>query len=567
MGRLSDLEVVMYLRLACVVSALALATPSFAQLENVGNLSFPTSGSPDAQRHFLRGAAILHSFGWKQAIAEFKRAQQIQPDFAMAYWGETLCYNHPLNPISDDKNPRAVLARLGPDRATRLAKAPTPRERGFLEAVEELWAEGPDWRARRVAYMQAMERLHKQFPNDDEVTTFYALALLSGARALNDDSFRMEMKAGALALDVFKRNPNHPGAVHYVIHAFDDPVHAPLALEAAHVYAKIVPAVSHAIHMPTHIFIQHGMWNEVAHQNVRAFNVARDLFEPGDTPGDMAHSGDWGEYGFLQLGDYAGARERIQMFEELAAKTKHPRLNGVIALTKARYIIETEEWKVQQDVDANASDETILANGMSAARTNDLATAERMLALLEKKAPTSTNAGAHADHGPASAEATAGKPASAAATAGKPASAEAMAGKGVSPAPMGNPDAGKSVRIMRNELAALIAEARGRKDEAINLLEEAVKIEESMRPPNGAADPIKPSHELLGEVLLRAGRGADAAKAFDATLLRMPNRARALHGAALAYAAAGNRERSSERWATLRSFWKGKPFSTTSLER
>ena len=527
----------MYLRLACLVVVLGLATPSFAQLENVGNLAFPTSGSPEAQRHFLRGAAILHSFGWKQAIAEFKRAQQLQPDFAMAYWGETLCYNHPLNPIGDDKNPRAVLARLGPNRAARLAKAPTAREKGFLEAVEELWAEGPDWRARRVAYMQAMERLHKQFPNDDEVTTFYALSLLSGARALNDDSFRLEMKAGAMALEVFKRNPNHPGAVHYVIHAFDDPVHAPLALEAAHVYARIVPAVSHAIHMPTHIFIQHGMWNEVAHQNVRAFNVARELFEPGDTPGDMSHSGDWGQYGFLQLGDYDGARERIRLFEELAAATKHPRLAGVIALTKARYIIETEEWKVDAVAD-NASDETVFANGISAARTNDLATAEKMLAILEKKAPAApAGGGAHADHG------------------GAPAT------------PAGNPDAGKSVRIMHHELAAVIAETRGNKDQAIALLQDAVKIEETMRPPNGAADPIKPSHELLGEVLLRAGKSADAAKAFDAALLRMPNRARALHGAALAYAAAGDRERSTERWTTLRSFWKGKAFSSTSLER
>ncbi len=119
----------MRLRLACVIAVLALAAPSFAQLENVGTLSFPTSGSPEAQRHFLRGAAILHSFGWKQAIAEFKRAQAAQPDFAMAYWGESLAYNHPLMGISDDKNPRAVLARLGPDRAARLAKAPTAREK------------------------------------------------------------------------------------------------------------------------------------------------------------------------------------------------------------------------------------------------------------------------------------------------------------------------------------------------------------------------------------------------------------------------------------------------------
>ena len=119
--------------LACAVLVLSLVTPASAQLENVGQLSFPTSGSAEAQRHFLRGVAILHSFGWKQAIAEFQLAQKAQPDFAMAYWGETLCYNHPLNSQMDPKEPRGVLARLGPDRAARVAKAPTDREKGFVE--------------------------------------------------------------------------------------------------------------------------------------------------------------------------------------------------------------------------------------------------------------------------------------------------------------------------------------------------------------------------------------------------------------------------------------------------
>ena len=544
--------------LAALAVTVLVGTPAMAQLENVGSLSFPTSASPDAQRHFLRGVAILHSFGWKQAIAEFKEAQRLQPDFALAYWGETLCYNHPLNAVQDDKNPRAVLARLGPTAAARLAKAPTAREKGFLQAVEALWAEGDNWRARRVAYMNAMERLHAQFPDDDEVTAFYALSLLSGARATDDSTFRPEMKAGALAMDIVKRNPNHPGATHYIIHAFDDPVHAPLGLEAAQVYAKIVPAVSHAVHMPTHIFIQHGMWNEVAHQNVRAFNVAKDLWQPGDVPGDMSHSGDWGQYGFLQLGDYAGARERIRAFEEMQATTKHPRAAGVLALVNARYTIETEEWKVQP-VAADASNETLLANGMSAVKTGDLATAEKMVALLAAKAgPASARTsaggpgggaagGAHSDHGPAPAQAAAGRPAAAAATGG-------------------GPDAGKAGRIMHHELAALVAEAKGQKDTAIALLKDAVQIEESMRPPNGAADPVKPSHEVLGELLLRAGKAADAAAAFDASLMRMPNRARALMGAAQAHAAAGHAELAAARHATLMSFWKGKPLAApTSL--
>src|SRR5262245_26680855 len=163
--------------LAVILLALSIA-PASAQFENVGTISFPTSGSPAAQQHFLRAVAILHSFGWKQAIAEFHEAQKIQPDFAMAYWGETLCYNHPLQTEQDAKAPREVLARLGATPAARLAKAPTDREKGLLQAVEVLWGPGDDWRARRVAYMNAMERLAQQYPNDDEVKTFYAVSLL-----------------------------------------------------------------------------------------------------------------------------------------------------------------------------------------------------------------------------------------------------------------------------------------------------------------------------------------------------------------------------------------------------
>jgi tetratricopeptide (TPR) repeat protein len=518
-------------RLACLLLFTLLVSPASAQLENVGNLSFPTSGSAEAQRHFLRGVAILHSFGWKQAIAEFQAAQKLQPDFAMAYWGETLCYNHPLQNEQDAKSPRAVLARLGPTPEARLAKAPTPREKGFLQAVELLWAEGDDWRKRRVAYMEAMERLHREYPKDDEVTTFFAVATLSGARALDDDTFRYEMRAGALALDVFKRNPKHPGATHYIIHSFDDPIHAPLALEAAHAFASIAPAVSHAIHMPTHIFIQHGMWELVSDQNMRAYKVARDLWQKGDSPGDMAHSLDWGQYGFLQRGDYAKAREAIGFFDEMVEMTKQPRASNARSLARSRYITETEEWKVQE-MPENATDDALLANGISAARTGNLAAAEQSERRLASKAgaPAGSAGGAasaHADHG--------GAPMPPAGAAGEQA---------------------RGVQVMQREVAALIRLAKGSKDEAVTLLQEAVRIEETMRPPNGAADPIKPSHELLGEVLMEVGKPGEAAKAFDACLLRMPNRARSLLGAARAHAAAGNRQTAAERFATLREIWK-----------
>jgi tetratricopeptide (TPR) repeat protein len=277
------------------------------------------------------------------------------------------------------------------------------------------------------------------------------------------------------------------------------------------------------------------MWNEVAHQNIRAFNIAKELWQPGDSPGDMAHSGDWGQYGFLQLGDYAGARERVRAFEEMAATTKNARATSGLSLVSARYIVETEEWKVQP-TDGNAAAHTVLANGLSAVALGDAATAEKMLALLATRAkiPAAAAAGAHADHG----------------------AAPPPAAHQTSAADEGN----RATRIMYLELAARIAESKGDRPRAIALLRDAVAIEESMRPPNGAADPIKPSHEMLGEVLLRAGQHTDAAAAFDAALLRMPKRPRSLYGAAQAYAAAGRADLARERWNTLQSFWKGKPF-------
>ena len=270
------------LTLACVTASFVAAA---VEIEDVGSITFPTSGSPEAQEHFLRGVGILYSFGWKQAIEEFRAAQQLEPNFAMAYWGESLCYNHPLLAEQDRDNPMKVLLRLGATSEERLAKAPTAKEKGYVAAVEALFMGEGSPAERRIAYMEAMRRLHESFPEDQEAATFYSLSLLSAAGPMGDESLRTRVLAGAIALEVFTANPDHPGAVHYIIHAFDDPVHAPIALPAAWKFAEIAPAVSHARHMPTHIFIQHGMWNEVSQSNQSAYEVAVELWEPGDNAG------------------------------------------------------------------------------------------------------------------------------------------------------------------------------------------------------------------------------------------------------------------------------------------
>ena len=492
-----------------VVVALLLATPATAQFAEVGSLDFPTSTqSEEAQTHFLRGVAILHSFGWKQAIEQFQAAQAADPDFALAYWGETLSYNHPLfggGPNLDEENPRAVLARLGATPTARAAKAPTDRERGFLEAVEALWSEEGAYDERRVGYMEAMGRLYDRYPEDHEVATFYALSMLAGSRALGDQSLRLEVRAGNIALKVFQQNPDHPGAPHYTIHAFDDPIHAPLALDAARRYAEIAPAVAHARHMPTHIFIQHGMWDLVSNHNQSAYEAARTLWEPGDSVGDAVHALDWGQYGDLQRGDYGKARLWIERLQEIADESEgQARAVATLPLVRARHVVETEQWRTEPVTDDSSLHE-LLATGLSAVRTGELAAAREAEAALAARAE----------------------------------------------------DGGAQDRIAYREIAASIRAAEGDADAAVALMDEAVAIVETLRLPNGAANPVKPPYELYGEILLQLDRPADALDKFETSLLRMPNRMRSLLGAARAAAAIDDADAAREHYAALAGFWIG----------
>ena len=494
------------------------AQPSQAQFENVGSLEFPTSASAEAQNHFLRGAAFLHSFGWIQARDEFHAAQEIDPDFAMAYWGESLAYNHPLNSQMDATEPKKALQRLAPTRAERFEKAPTAREKGFLNAVEILWG-GGDHVVRRVGYMDAMSQLYEQYPNDTEVAAFYALSILSASFATGDLTGRLNIKAGTIALDLFEHNPDHPGAAHYTIHAFDDPLLAPLALEAAYRFSEIAPAVAHARHMPTHIFIQHGMWDRVSGNNESAYTAARELWLPDNPMGDAVHSSDWGQYGDLQLGDYARARTWIDRIESMALQGTfleggprgapgQARAASTVPLLKARYIVETEEWQVRPITDESSTHE-LLATGMSAARTGDQATLAQAEAALTEMAERSPN---------------------------------------------GNTNAG----IMAKEVGALLHAGMGHGTVATSLMDEAQAMVEEGGVPRGPASPVKPVHELYGEILLDLDRPADAIEKFETSLLRMPNRPRSLLGLARSYARTNDHEMAAATYRKLTEAWAGR---------
>ena len=483
--------------------------------DNVGSLDFPTSGGPEAQKHFLRGVAVLHSFGWKQAIAEFQMAQELEPDFAMAYWGESLCYNHPLFGERDRESPREVLARLGDTPEERAAKAPTDREKGFLAAVEVLFGEG-SLSERRIAYMEAMERLYNAYPEDPEVRALYSLALLSAAGPLGDTTFRVTVKAGTLALELFQANPNHPGAAHYTIHAFDDPVHAPLALPAAFRFAEIAPAVSHARHMPSHIFIQRGMWGLVSKSNDSAYEAAVDLWEPGDSVGDMVHSLDWGHYGDLERGDFAKAREWEKELDGIVERSEGAsRATRTVSLLKARVMVETEEWEIL-DIDENSTSASLLVSGIAAAKKEDLATARTASELLKKRGAREVND-------------------------------RSTFGRGAEPD-----------RVMHLEVAALVKLAEGDTKATLELFERGVEVASAMGPPRGPATPVKPVHELYGETLLALDKPEEAAELFEAQLLQTPNRPLSVRGLARAHAAAGNMEAAAEQYEKLIEIREGR---------
>src|ERR1700689_1235686 len=193
--------------------------------QDPGSIIFPTSSLAAAQPAFIEGVKDLHSFEFDEAKEAFHKAQQLDPNFALAYWGEAMSYNHPLWAQQDLPAAQKALERLAPTLEGRLAKAPTEKEKAYLEAVNQLFYAPGDKLARDNAYSEAMAGMYGRWPDDHEVAIFYALSLLGTVRPV-DKGFRRQALAASIALKVFQENPNHPGAAHFVIHAFDDPDHA-----------------------------------------------------------------------------------------------------------------------------------------------------------------------------------------------------------------------------------------------------------------------------------------------------------------------------------------------------
>jgi tetratricopeptide (TPR) repeat protein len=511
-----------------------------AGAQELGTITFPTSGAAAAQPAFLEGVKALHSFQFDEAAEACRRAQQADRDFALAYWCEAMSHNHPLWAQQDVAAAKAVLDRLAPAHEARLAKAKLPKEKALLEAMQLLYFSPGDKLTRDIAYSEAMARMHAQWPDDHEIATFYALSLLGTVRP-GDTGFRRQALAASIVQRVFEENPKHPGAAHFIIHSFDDPDHAVLALQAANEYAKIAPAAAHALHMPSHIYVQRGMWEQVKASNVDAYKAATDLIKRMSLPEGREdfHALSWLAYANLMLGQFDAAKANVETARQTAERNKGSRgvTNGYLGM-RARHILETGQWEKiplpgaapasgdshahmpgMAMAQADPSNAWIFIAGVSAAKLGDLGTAD---AARERLAAARQKAG--------------------------------------------SAYAAKELGIMEKEVAALASLARGQKDEAVRLAKEAADIELTTSAPSGPPDPMKPALELYGEILLEAGRAADAAAAFQQSLLRTPKRTPSLLGLARASARTGDTTAARQHYTELAAMPGAAPGSPAVVE-
>ncbi|TLY22566.1 MAG: hypothetical protein E6K68_02625 [Nitrospirae bacterium] len=492
------------------------------QESQLGKVEFPTSGSEHTQGHFLRGVAALHSFWYEEALEAFRAATKADPDFMMGYWGEAMAHNHPLWKEQDTEAARQALAKIMDS-----AKL-TPRERAYLNAVKVLYGEG-DKGARDKAYSADLEKIYRDYPEDLEAACFYALSLLAVA-SQSDERIRTRIQAGALTLDVFNKNPDHPCAAHYTIHAFDDPDYAILALPAARRYAKIAPESHHALHMPAHIFLQLGMWPEAATSNEGGWAASVAWVKRKSLPLSHRdyHSLYWLQYVYLQQGRYKQAEDLLALKQkDMAEASDHDApaksfghkgdVGRYFDEMVATHVVETERWGAARLFDSSGSKNDgkaralpLYVRGLAAAQKGSPETAT-ILADLQtlRKEAKDTDQSRRA----------------------------------------------KPYEVRELQVAAVARAAKGAYEEAIALIKNAADLEEKLPPPSGPPEMIKPSHELFGEILLRAGRPKEAVPQFATSLVRHPMRARSLLGAARAAAQSGDRSGAVSAYATLFRVW------------
>ena len=501
---------------------LMMAVPLFAQdhqhaaagAGQSSSVHFATSCRPAVTSQFDRAVTLLHSFEFGESIRSFKAVLATDSTCAMAQWGIAL--SRWTNPMSSGQRTSAVLepGRQAAVQATRLAATATDRERDYITAVNQLYAdyEHRDQRSRVVAYEQAMRTLATKQPADTEAQIFHALSLVAAALP-TDKTYANQREAGKILEALWAKQPNHPGLAHYIIHSYDYPALAAQAMVAANRYAVIAPTAAHALHMPSHTFTRIGLWQQSVNTNLRSIKVAiRD-----SAFAEALHASDYAEYAYLQMRRDGEARRVLASLPAIAARFSPDAITGAapgsagvfaLAAIPARYALERGQWAEAAALPAHttaypyADALTYYARALGASHTNDLVAAhasmDSLAAIRERL----------------------------------------MVG--------GDAYWAEQAAIQRLSALAWIEVAEGRLDDALTHMRDAAFKEDATEKGAITPGPLAPARELLGDMYLQLGRPAEALAEYQQTLTKEPNRFRALHGAMLSATAAGDRRLASK---------------------
>jgi hypothetical protein len=485
--------------------------------EALGKVHFETTCQPAVQAGFDRAVALLHSFEFHSAIAAFNDVLRGDPSCAMAYWGIAL--SSWANPFAGLKGPAVLEPGRTAAQKAQTTGSPSPREKRYIDAVAELFRdfEKVPQRERTLAYEKAMEGTSTEFGADTEARIFYALAVAQNALP-TDKTYANQLKATSILEPLFSEHPDHPGLAHYIIHAYDQPALAARALNAARSYATIAPDAPHALHMPSHTFTRVGAWSD----SIKTNAASADAAVKTGSYAEALHAMDYMTYAYLQTAQDAAARRIIARLPETAKNFDPTRNIGAapgwagsfaLATIPARYALERGDWAAAAALEARTTPfpwvdaQSRFARALGAARSGraDAARADiEQLAALREKLAAANDAywTGQAD-------------------------------------------------IQRRVAEAWVAYASGRRDDAIAQLGAAADAEDATDKSAVTPGPLAPARELFGDMLLDAGRSADALRAYEATMVKEPNRFRAVYGAARAAAAAGNRDRAGHHYREL----------------
>jgi Tetratricopeptide repeat len=486
-----------------------------------GTVAFETSCSGKVKKDFNLALALLHSFEYEEAEKVFSKVIDEEPACAMAYWGVAMCNYHQLWPAPPSRPELEKGAK-----AITIAQSLTQKskkESGYIEAIALFYKDWDkvDHHTRSLRLEKAMEKMYSDFPNDKELAIFYALSLDAAADPA-DKSFANQRKAGAILTALYPSEPNHPGIVHYIIHSYDYPELAALALPSARKYAAIAPSSAHAQHMPSHIFTRLGLWDECIQSNLVSIASAKCYAENAGIKGHWAeelHALDYLVYAYLQKGENNLAKEQCEYLKNI--RQVYPvdfKDAYAFAATPARYFLENKMWKESASLQTLPADfpwqnfpwqKAIIhfTRLLGSVHTGNLDSARAELKNLNRIHDTLLN----------------------------------------------QKDLYKAnqVQIQIRISEAWIQFKEGKNNEALKTMRVAATMEDNTEKSPVTPGEVIPAMELLGDMLFQMNQPARALEAYEADLKKHPNRFNGLFAAGLAAEKCNNLQKANEYYRQL----------------